>query len=459
MHKMLYYLRIFLLLTIFLIPVGLIVWLVSNRLITSTNDLGCFRCNVIFISIDDFGAKHSSVYDSTLPTTPFLLELAETRAVVFNHAYTNAPWTLPSHTAMFTGSYPWTIGMNTVSDKLSSDIPTIFTAVASHGYDTAAFSNGPFVNPIWGITNGITTFQGSIQYKDWNDVPRLFTDASTWLTSRNSKQPFFLLLHPFGVHDPYGAPGTSEEITPDDIVTANTQASGPTEQQVTRFKNAYENAITRTDASLRSFFATLDASPYAKNTIVVLVSDHGEEFNEHGNVGMHGINVYNEVLHVPLLIVLPNGKARRINQTVELRSLPATIMELVGYGSQHAFPSSTSLVPMMRGKNVPNQRILSGTDNSKAFFLKVYGAGPEKSTEENTSATVSLVKNTGRLPLFTSVVQGNLHLIKHGESNFELYNIAKDPDEKDNLFKTPEKLTFEEQERLKQMLFDISAPK
>lgn len=459
MRILLYYVRVVLVLIIFILPLSAVVWFLSKNVISSSSELGCYRCNVIFISIDDFGAKHSSVYDPTRATSPFLSELADSRAIVFNHAYANAPWTLPSHTAMFTGSYPWTVGISTLSDKLPPDIPTIFTFLATHGYDTVAFSDGPFVHPIWGTTNGIATFQGSIQYKDWGDIPALFTNASTWLTSRKGNKPFFLLLHPFGVHDPYGAPGTSEEITPSDIVDANTQSGGPTTEQVTHFQSAYENAITRTDEALRAFFAALDASPYAKNTIVVIVSDHGEEFNEHGNVAMHGSSVYNEVLHVPLLIVLPGAKARRINQTVELRSLPSTIMELTGYDSQHAFPDSASLVPMMRGKNVPNMRILSGTDNSKEFFLKVYGRGPQASTEENTAATVSSVKNIGRLPLITSVVQGNLHLIKRSESTFELYNIEKDPDEKENLYRTPEKLTYEEQERLKEMLFDVVPPK
>ena len=457
MRRLLYYVRVFLLVVIGLCLLGITLWFFSQRILTSNSELSCYRCNVIFISIDDLGAKHSSVYDGTLATTPFLSELADTRAIVFNHAYSNAPWTLPSHTAMFTGTYPWLVGMNTLTDKLSPDVPTIFTAIASHGYDTVSFSDGPFVHPIWGTTNGITSFTGSIQYKDWNDVPKLFTDASTWLSDRKSNKPFLLLLHPFGVHDPYGTSNTANPITPHDIVTVNTQAGGPTSEQVARYKNAYQKNITETDSALRSFFTAFDASPYAKNTIVIVVSDHGEEFNEHGSLGTHGISVYNEVLHVPLLIILPKGTARRLNQTVELKSLPATIMELVGYGSEHTFPSSSSLVPMLTGKNVPNQQIVSGTDNSKELFLKVYEKGPEHSTEENTSATVSLLKNAPHQPLFMSVLQGNLHLIKKDAAHFELYDIARDPDEQKDIFSERTGLTPEERERLTNMILQVTS--
>lgn len=453
MRKLLYYLRVLFLLVIFAVCIGLSVWYVSKIALSPTTPVDCYHCNVILISVDTLGAKHTGVYDDLVPTTPFLKELADTRAITFNHAYSNASWTLPSHTSMFTGRYPWDIGMMSQISYLSEGTPTIFTALRDHGYETAAYSNGSFVNPIWGLTNGIASFTGSVAFADWQDTPKIFTDASSWMTGRQSTSPFFLLIRPFEVHDPYGGSATeSGAISGDQIVKANSGTGIPSQSDVDRFRSAYYQDIRSTDTALRSFFSALDASPYAKNTVVIITSDHGEEFGEHGSAGMHGVTLYNEVIHVPLMVVLPKGKARRLNQTVELRSLPSTILDILGYRTDNTFPGN-SLVHIMEGRPDQNQMVVSGTDITKEEFLKTYAVNEPKLTEDFFKNIVLKGRTLGpETPHLISVIQGNLHLIRKSDGGMELYNIATDPDEKKNLYGKQESLTPEEAERLTRMV-------
>lgn len=460
MRIFLYRIRVFLLILTFFMLLGVSMWYVTMHIISRAPVTRCYHCNVIFISIDTLGAKHTSVYNPVLTTTPFLSQLADSRAIVFNHAYANSSWTLPSHTAMFTGRYPWDVGMMIQLQKLDASIPTIFTAVKAHGYDTVAFSDGTFVNPIWGLTNGIDTFNGAVAPTAWDDSPRLFTEATAWMNDRHSTKPFFLLIHPFEVHDPYGgAYGESGTIAGDTIVASNKVSGGPSKAVSDTFRAKYYEDVQKTDAGLRDFFATLDASPYAQNTIVVITSDHGEEFGEHGTAGVHGISLYNEVLRVPLMIVMPKGAPERLDQTVELRSIPSTLMDMLGYKSDHTF-SGDSLLPMVGGTKIPNQQIVSGTEMTRDDFLKLYATVEPKFSE---AFYLPLVKEAPvqalLAPRIQSVVKGNLHLIKNEKGTLELYNLATDPDEQKNIYSDRAGLTLEESARLTSMMLAITSRK
>ena len=152
----------------------------------------CKKCNVILISIDTLGAKHTSVYNPSLDTTVFLKKIADEQGIVFDHAYSQAPWTLPSHTAMLTGLYPWDAHIYEKNDKLPQSVYTIAEELNDHGYQTAAFSDGAFAQPDWGFNQGFQEFKGSLKEKDWNDLPRMFNDASAWLEKRkDDTKPFF----------------------------------------------------------------------------------------------------------------------------------------------------------------------------------------------------------------------------------------------------------------------------
>jgi len=429
--------------------------LASLSALHKANQVLCKNCNVILISIDTLGAKHTSVYDPTLDTTPYLKQLADSRGVVFDHAYDQAPWTLPSHTSMFTGEYPWTFGIWTLSDKLPDSAYTVFEAARDRGYKTAGFSDGSFVQPINGLTQGIDDFSGSFQESDWNDLPVLFVKAAKWITEYHEPKPFFLLLRPFEVHDPYGEPGTAGAVTIEDIVAANTKPGGPTADDIRTFEAAYHQEIRITDSALKDFMTSFDASPYAKNTVIIITADHGEEFGEHGTVAAHGITTYNEVIHVPLIFIIPGVAPRRVVQTVELRSIPATIMDIIGYGKNNPFQAS-SLVPMLIGDPAPNQLVLTRTASSKSTVFQNVIAGYAEIA--NWGVTVFPTPRIGTYdgPYTSSALRGQWHVIRDRDGSLEVYDLSNDPDEKKNLYPTVASLPFDAQQTIKELILVLN---
>lgn len=447
MRRFLRQTRLFLLIAsaVALVAVGTS-WLIGNR---PTHVL-CKDCNIVFISIDTLGAKHTSVYDPSLDTTPHLKALAEARGIVFDHAYSASSWTLPAHTALFTGRYPWEFNVWEANDRLPDSATTLFEALKNEGYATAGFATGSFVEQFHNMVQGIDEFHYKREESDWNDLPELFVAGAKWLREHQGKRPFVLFMRPFEVHDPYGQPNASSTVTIHDIVRVNTQPGGATTLDAEKFKDAYRKEIRISDDALDAFMASLDSSPYGKNTIVVITSDHGEEFGEHGSTGVHGVTLYNEVIHVPLIVIVPGLPARRVVQTVETRSIPATLMELVGHARKEEFPG-TSLVPMLEGRPMQNQLALSRTATDKMAMLSRIEAAYDSLDAWGTTLTAH-DRNTFSNPYTSSAVLGKWHLIRNKDGSFEVYDLSVDPDEHTNLYNELSNIPLEDQRRIGQLV-------
>jgi arylsulfatase A-like enzyme len=401
----------------------------------------CDGCNVILISIDTLGAKHTSVENPELSTTPFLKELADTRAIVFDHTYAQAPWALPSNASLLTGEYPWDTGISAPLDKLPPNVTTIAQALKKKGYETAGFSNGTYVQELTGLTQGIDHFEGSYARTDWNDLPGLTERAAAWMLGRKkTSAPFFLLIRPFAPHAPYG-----NTVSTHDIVAANVNPDGPSSADIARFMDAYHGEVHTTDDALHTFFNALDASPYAKDTIVIITSDNGEEFGEHGSVGVHDFGLNDEHIQVPLMIVLPNGIAKRFPETVELRSIPATILDLVGAGNAYHF-SGPSLVPIIKGTDINNQVVLSRTSIRRDAFLANTEANDTQAEQWGVTIFPNVRGNVRGDTYARSGIHGRWHVIVSFDGSISVYDMQKDPSESENL---QDKIdTLPEQEQL-----------
>lgn len=381
----------------------------------------CHNCNVILISIDTLGAKHTSLYNPEKTTTPFLQELGN-KSVVFENAYSQAPWTLPSHTAMLTGRYPWDLGVWQPTDILPPQTHTIAESLQEIGYHTAAFSNGSFVRPERGFNKGFEEFFGSVAFSAWEDIPMLFNDASAWITTYESDQPFFLFLRPFGVHDPY----VTEQGTVDihNIVEANTKEEyGKTAE----FLSAYEEGVKETDSALRAFFQTLETQGLLDTTIVIITADHGEEFGEHGSIAMHATALYPESIHVPLIVYVPHATPTRFSETVEIRSIPATIKELLNTPTEPAFQAA-SLVPIMKGIEKNDRLVLARTALTRTTLLATIEGAYEAFEKDSNTTPLLLRKTPYNGPFTATALQGNWQLIKTGGDTYEVYDLAHDPE-------------------------------
>lgn len=417
----------------------------------------CERCNVILISIDTFGAKHSSVYNPGVRTTPFLEALAKD-GVVFERAYTQSSWTLPSHAAMVTGQYPWNIGVWDVLDPLPPTVPTLATALRDAGYHTAAFSIGAFVQPFMNFDLGFDEFSGTAEQARWNDVPEIFNDALAWVDARDTTRPFFLFLRPFELHDPYGA--DDGDVHLEEIVDLNTNAEPPSEEDARRLRDLYRSDIARVDEALKTFVEELTARNLRENTILIITSDHGEEFGEHGTVGFHSVTLYPENIHVPLVFSFPDAPSMRVPYTVEVRSLPKTVTELVGVGAPTSFEAA-SLVPFIRGTEENHRTARALTVHQRDELLQTIEAAYEAVKYNPVAEKLPARREPYTGPYLASVIHGPWQTIATWSNEHEVYNLDNDPEAKNNL--APSLLSFtrslspDERRTLQQTLTTLDA--
>jgi arylsulfatase A-like enzyme/thioredoxin-like negative regulator of GroEL len=249
---------------------------------------------VILISVDTLRADHLSVYGYTRLGTPHIDSLAR-GGTVFTEISSQAPITLPSHVSLFTSTYPFANGIRENAEVLPPGAVTLATVLAAHGYNTAAFIGGYFLEGRFGLAQGFQTYdspfdtrliKGALDLK--RPASQVLDGAEHWL-ERNSDRPFLLFVHLFDLHQPYDA---------------------PTPYRVRAPASEYDQELAYVDDSLGSFFEFLARSGLDRRTLVVLFSDHGESLGDHGE-NTHGYFIYRSTLHVPLIFHWPQTSEAR----------------------------------------------------------------------------------------------------------------------------------------------------
>ena len=321
--------------------------------------------NVLLISIDTLRADHLGVYGYPRPTSPTLDTRLAAAGVVFEQAISQSPKTTPSHLTMLTGLSPCAhgVGMWDVDDRryaLSPRVHTLAEYLRNAGYHTVAFTAGGHVHRTRGLGQGFDRYE--------HDEPLARTLA--WL-ERAGPDPFFLFFHTYEVHDPYAPPArqiarfTSElpAVFAERVRTIRSH-TGDWESAHRLFWDGvdtddpahvravtalYDAGIRRMDEqTLTPLLDALDRLGLAERTLVVLTSDHGDAFAEHG-VFLHD-DVYFGTLHVPLVLRLPGRlpAGRRIPAPVALLDLTPTILDLLGLPIPHG-SQGRSLLPLVDG--------------------------------------------------------------------------------------------------------------
>ncbi|MFN2399273.1 MAG: sulfatase [Gemmatimonadaceae bacterium] len=327
--------------------------------------------NVLFIILDTVRALNLSLYGYSRPTTPNLEHLAK-RGIVFDRAIVTAPWTLPSHASMLTGQWPNEFKR---IDKrpLELKVPTLTEVLRENGYSTAGFvSNFFFLSRESGLTGGF------IHYEDFDysfgtflrstalfakviskplfhrlfGYPRVLArknarelneDVLHWL--EGEERPFFAFINYMDAHAPV-LPAEPFDTIFDRRVRGRAILLGEERNKSRKPTDvvevevaAYDGALAYLDHELGRLFGELDRRGILQNTVVVVTSDHGEELAERGDWG-HGSSLYMEVLRVPLIIVPPASEAAgvRVLSPVSLRSLPSTLVDLLGVRTNVVFP-------------------------------------------------------------------------------------------------------------------------
>ena len=336
----------------------------------------------ILISIDTLRADHLGAYGYSRDTSPFLDSLAA-RGTLFERAVVQYPSTLTSHMSIFTGLYPQEHEVLPPSTVLSGEIETLPEMFRRHGFRTAGHTEGGFMAGGYGFARGFDEFTDTAYGSD-TDVERTVGRGLEFLRSLKAEDSFFLFLHTYAVHDPYEPPeryrslfwpGEAPQVADSSgefLRQVNKGAREVADETLRYYEAQYDATIRYVDEVLQEFVGELEALGLLEETTLIITSDHGEEFGEHGKVAH--TQVYPECLIVPLLIVHPGQSiGSRIPDLVESVDFAPTLLELAGIEPPEAI-SGKSLVDLMRGesrRDPTSQAYAEVLDEEKARTLLV----------------------------------------------------------------------------------------
>ena len=392
--------------------------------------------SIVLVIIDTCRADRLGADRGEFAMTPSLDAFAD-QAATFTRAYSHSPWTLPSIASIFTSQIPMRHGAGgRLGDfsSLSEEAVTLAEVCRDAGLATAAVTNVQFLSATFGMTQGFDHVDVHLPESNLNMRRATETTdlALSWV-ERNGDHPFLLLVHyydPHLVYDPpqpyrrrFAASGNNEakkhlfgmfgqiqklrdgvlDLTPEDYV---------------RLGGLYDGEVSYSDAEFGRLVRGLEDLGVASRAVVAVMSDHGEEFNEHGSFE-HGHTLYDELLHVPLLVRSPGRVhgALRISDPVALKDVAPTLCQLNDISTPPSF-TGQSLAAALEGGTLPARAILSQGNMW----------GPEQ-----------VALRTGDWKVIVETVATELE--GDGEKRFQLFDLHGDPGEQKNLAEdNPEQL-------------------
>lgn len=368
--------------------------------------------SLILVSIDTLRADRLGAYGYTRDTSPSLDALAA-RGVRFETVIAESAWTLPSHMTLFTGLPPTLHGVVSHERRLAASVPTLAEVLQEHGYRTFAFTGGLNVAPNFGFGRGFETYTSAMRTYDSEEMrPIDFRTALAQATRRiagiEPDEPFFAFVHTYDVHCPYDPPADYAQRfdtrPPADHIETRERCGDPhfNEMQLTpgqaRFlSDRYDASIRYADDLLGSFLEQLESQGVLDRTFVVVVSDHGEEFLEHGKIGHQ--TLYIECLRIPWILAGPGLEPRVVAEPVGLADVMPTLLALLGVPPPPS--DGASMLPAIRGR---------GAEEPATARFSELGTGPD----------------------LRSAVLGSSHLIAGTEAAM-LFDWRADPGERRDL--------------------------
>lgn len=317
--------------------------------------------NLVLISVDTLRADAMGAYGAEPSATPHLDDLAR-EGTLFTDVRAPSSWTLPSHAALFTGRWPWRLGVRKVQDALGPEAVTLAEALAARGFDTYSVVTHLFVDVPYGMGQGFDRVDHALTERA-DEAARL---AVRWLKEqRRNRRPFFLFVHLYDPHWPYDPQGNvpstlwAETTLSDrlrvleyddffDLIKAMRQ---PYSNLATAAKGLYLGEVWMADRAAGKIVDAVKRIP--GDTIVAVVADHGEMFGEHGMYG-HGITLFEPEVRVPwILFGAGVAQGGRVGGTVSLVDVAPTLLALAGCAGDLTAADGLDLSAAARGGTPP----------------------------------------------------------------------------------------------------------
>lgn len=432
--------------------------------------------NVLWLVIDALRADSLSCYGYGKETSPNIDKFAE-KSRIFENAFSAGSWTSPSHASMFTGKYPFRHGM------LNPDLPrlrdkTVADILSKEDYETLMIAPSPQIAGYRGLNKGfkrtIESYRGKFNYKDpalwytflrslfmgWDNQTHYFNQIikREMKKARRKNKPSFIFVNNVAVHWPYNPPrgfrkfsypkGVDEDKMRKVAGQKNfiskvfkkasrnyvrSYLKGELElsqKELFALKSFYDNELCYLDYELGKLFNFLEKENFMENTLIILTSDHGELFGEHGLLG-HCHCLYEPLIRVPLILYYPNIVPKRVNTLVSLVDLFPTILDITGVEKKEEVDGISLL----------------GKGGEYHDYVIAQSRRPEEK-KERARKSPKLSKIDNNLDMIRTKRYGYIM----GNKTEELYDVKRDPEEEDNIISEKPKVARKLRSRLQKEL-------
>ena len=374
--------------------------------------------NILFITLDTTRADHLGCYGYDKVETPNIDRLAET-GILFKNAICQAPLTLPSHSSIFTGTYPFYHGVRDNGGfYLEPDKITLAEVLKAHGMATSAFVGAFVLDSRWGLDQGIDHYYDNFDFskykrisldsvqREGGEVREAFFE---WF-EENHKKKFFSWIHLYDPHTPYEPPEPY-----------NTRYS-------TRPWGLYDGEIAYVDEVIGKVLDKLSERDILEKTLIVIVGDHGESLGQHQE-SSHGFFIYDATVSVPLIIQIPSPELRGkvIESQVETIDIMPTLLQILDLSIPQEVQGK-SLIPFILGKNLGQERLAY----SESYYPRYHYGWSELKSLRSSQYKYILAPRP------------------------ELYDVINDPKERKNIYDQNLSLGKEFEEKLKNLQKELS---
>jgi len=391
---------------------------------------------VVLISMDTTRADHLSCYGYKYKTTPNIDSLARD-GITFKNVISHVPLTLPSHSSVFTGKYPFHLNVKDNGGYfLDESEETIAEVLSQSKYITAGIIGAFVLHSKWGIKQGFQFYDDDVSTEAYQAFSLVSIDrpahivsskAIAWLNNYDNKSPFFLFIHFFDPHAPYHHHNEFKDL----------------------FSNAYDEEIAYMDFHIGKILYLLKEKNIYDKSLIIAFGDHGEGLGEHGE-NAHGLFLYDSTLKVPLIIKLPYNKShgKIVQQQVQLVDIMPTILDCLGINRKLKL-DGISLIDLVLTKYKDDEYDTKRFAYSETYFpLLHYGWSPLFSARTNKFKYIKapkpelydLIKDDKEK---SNIIQINRNISSDYEKFIDKITAVQ------NLISSPVKISAEDQEKLK----------
>lgn len=383
------------------------------------------RTNLLLVSVDTLRADHLSAYGHRRPTSPALDRLAQD-GVLFTDLVAPRGQTWPSIASLLTSMHPRDHGVRSNGNQLDPELPTLARSGREAGYAVGAFLTNMFYAHYADFDPLQKTFVGG----EDRDQGALLA-ALAWLREQRGR-PFLLWLHLSGPHDPYAPSkryarafstgyrgpydGRSKQL-----LRIHRERIDLSERELAHLRSLYDAEVRQVDARISELLAEVDRLGLRRNTLVVVLSDHGDALYDHDHYFLHHLSIHRSVLHVPLIMRLPGRlpAGQEVGGVVRMMDVAPTILALLGLETPESFRGS-SLLPRIRGQEAEGEQVAAFSELGPSIHSVSSGRWHFISNPEGYTSPAATEGDEGDRGDFTLPAES-------------LYDVAADPTEKWNL--------------------------